>query len=73
MAKKTTKLKTDEVSLFELFMNEIDYDAMNAQRRQDLIQTLMMLLACVEDEQLNMNKVAALVERISGGRMNFPT
>jgi hypothetical protein len=61
----------DEITLFDYFMNRVDYDAMDAQRKQELIQTFMMLMACAEGNRLDMDKVGRLLQRISGGKLNF--
>jgi hypothetical protein len=69
--KKVENIKDDEMSLIDFFMNVVDYEAMDTERRNEIVQILMMLLACADGDRLNMNNVAALAERVSGGAMDF--
>lgn len=57
-------------TVFHHFMHEIDYDAMpDAMRKQ--LSTVPMLLACVEDDRINTDKLAELTARVAGGRAVF--
>jgi hypothetical protein len=67
--KKLQQIKDDEVSLYDVLLAEID--GFTPKRKNELIQVMLMLLACAEGEKLNMMKVAALVERLSDGQMKF--
>lgn len=67
--KKLKELQGDEVSLYDFLLSQVD--GMKPAKKQELIQVLMMLLACAEGDQLNMNKVAALVDALSDGQMKF--
>ncbi len=58
-------------TMFDLFMHEIDYDAMPDAMRKQLSTVLMMLLACVEDDRINTDKLAELTARVAGGRAVF--
>ena len=56
-----------EISLFDLFMEEFDYDAMDPDRKRDLTFVLTLLLACAEGDRINADKLAMLVQRLGGG------
>ena len=61
-----------DVTFFDFFMNQVDYESMDKDRRSTLAAALFMLLACVENDTINTDKLAELAAKVSGGRIGDP-
>jgi transcriptional regulator with XRE-family HTH domain len=61
----------DEVSIFDFFFREVDFNTMDGELRHSLSVSLMLLLACVEGDTISTDKLAQLATKVSGGQFNF--
>lgn len=55
----------DDVTLFDLFTQHLDWHSLPEERRTTITTTLMMLLACVEGNAINGDKLASLVNSLT--------
>ncbi len=69
--KNIEPIKNDEITIYDFFLNEIDWDAMDKQQRSTLEIVFLGILACVENKQINTDKLAAIVSVISSGKFGF--
>lgn len=72
MAKRKPQLKPiqdDEISLFDGMMRSVT--GMPKEAKERLTQTFLLLMACAEDDRLNMDKLGLLVGKLSDGKFSF--
>ena len=62
-------IQDGEISLFDGMMRTIPGMPLEAKER--LTRTFFLLMACAEDDRLDMNKLGLLLGRISDGKLNF--
>jgi hypothetical protein len=61
------ELSSDEMSIFDLLANQVDWSSYSPERKEILKMVLFALLACVEGRELNTDKLAQLATVVSGG------
>lgn len=59
------------ITMFDFFMEQADWNSYDKDRREMLELVLSVLLSCVENDQVNAEKLARLATVISGGKLNF--
>jgi hypothetical protein len=52
-------------------MSDVEWSSLDADRKQTVQLLLSLLLACVEGRQINTDKLARLVTKVSGGKLGF--
>jgi hypothetical protein len=65
------ELGEDEISIFDFLTKQVDWDAMEEERRTTVKLVLLALLACVDGHEINTDRLAQLAHVVSGGAMNF--
>jgi hypothetical protein len=66
---KVLPVQPGETPLFDGVMGMVE--RLSPEDKGRLSQTSLLLLACAEDDRLNMNKVAELLTKITDGKMTF--
>jgi hypothetical protein len=59
-----------KITLYEGMLKTVG-DIQPQEERERIARVLLLLLACAEDDRLNMNKVAELLTKLSGGKFAF--
>jgi transcriptional regulator with XRE-family HTH domain len=61
----------DDVSFFDFFMHHVDFETLEPELRRVYSVSLLLLLACVEGDTINVQKLAQLTTKVTGGQFNF--
>jgi hypothetical protein len=62
-------LGEDEITLWDFVVDSVD--KMEETEKLAISRVMLCLLACEADGELNMRRVAMLVERLTGGSLEF--
>lgn len=74
MARKSKRpakpIQQGEITLYESMLRTVG-KIEPPEERERIVRIFLLLMACAEDDRLNMNKVAEMLTRLSGGKFAF--